>query len=132
MEIGKKEFKDRSLDFYYNLEEFINKNINKQIDIFLLSSSLQYIKNYKKIINKVNKLNINYVIILKTPMKLSKKNEIYVEKVPKQIYGTSYSSWVFSKAKLINSLTNYKLVHDKIVNPRIFSIYFHDLFFKKK
>jgi putative methyltransferase (TIGR04325 family) len=131
VEIGKKEFKDKNLDFYYNLEEFINKNINKQIDIFLLSSSLQYIKNYKKIINKVNKLNVNYVIILKTPMKLSKKNEIYVEKVPEQIYGTSYSSWVFSKVKLINSFTNYKLVYDKIVNPHIFSIYFHDLFLKK-
>ena len=131
VEIGKKEFKDKNLNFYYNLEDFITKNKNEQIDIFLLSSSLQYIKDYKKIINKVNKLNASYLIILKTPMRLSKTNGIYVEKVPKQIYGTSYSSWVFSKEKLINSFPNYKLVHDKIVNPRIFSVYFHDLFFKK-
>jgi len=131
VEIGKKEFEDKSLNFYHNLNELI-KNDNEQIDIFLLSSSLQYIRNYKKIINKINKLNINYLIILKTPMKLSQIDSIYVEKVPEQIYGSSYVSWVFSKEKLINFFPNYKLIHDKIVNPSIFSIYFHDLFFKKK
>ena len=72
------------------------------------------------------------MIILKTPMKLSQIDSIYVEKVPEQIYGSSYVSWVFSKEKLINFFPNYKLIHDKIVNPSIFSIYFHDLFFKKK
>jgi len=132
VKIGKKEFKDKSLKFYYNLDELIKNKKNEQIDIFLLSSSLQYIKDYKKIIYKINKLNADYLIILKTPMKISTKNSIYVEKVPEQIYGSSYSSWVFSKKKLIKSLTNYKLIHDEIVKPHIFSIYFHDLFFKIK
>ena len=98
----------------------------------MLSSSLQYINDYKNLINKIKKLNIEYLIILKTPMNLSSKNKIFVEKVPKEIYGTSYSSWIFSKKKLLNSFSNFNLIHNKIVDPQIFSIYFHDLFFKRK
>jgi len=131
VKIGKKEFKDKSLNFYYNLEEALEQK-NELIDVFLLSSSLQYINDYKNLINKIKKLNIEYLIILKTPMNLSYKNKIFVEKVPKEIYGTSYSSWIFSKKKLLNSFSNFNLIHNKIVDPRIFSIYFHDLFFKRK
>lgn len=131
VKIGKKEFQDKKLNFYYSFEEFIKKNKKQQIDIFLLSSSLQYIRDYKKIINKVHRLKPDYLIILKTPMNKTENDSIYIEKVPKNIYGSSYPSWVFSKKKLINFFSNYKLVHDKIVNPHIYSIYFHNLFFKK-
>lgn len=131
VKIGKKEFQDKKLNFYYSLEEFIKKNKKQKIDIFLLSSSLQYIRDYKKIINRAKGLKPDYLIILKTPMNKIENDAIYVEKVPKKIYGSSYPSWVFSKKRLINFFSNYKLVHDKIVNPRIYSIYFHDLFFKK-
>ena len=72
------------------------------------------------------------IIFLKTPVNLLNSDKVYIEKVPKDIYGLSYPSWVFSKKKLINSFLNYKMIYDKEVKPWIYSIYFHDLLFKKK
>ena len=131
VKIGKKEFKERNLSFYFNFKDLKLKIKNKKINIFLLSSSIQYIGNYKKIINEINSLNPDHIIFLKTPVNLLNSDRIYIEKVPKDIYGLSYPSWVFSKKKLINSFSNYKIVYDKKVKPWIYSIYFHDLLLKK-
>ena len=68
VKIGKKEFRDKKLNFFNNFNEFIKKNKKQQIDIFLLSSSLQYIRDYKKIISWAQRLNPEYLIILKTPI----------------------------------------------------------------
>lgn len=131
VKIGRKEFENSQLNFFYNLNEFKKKNKNIKIDIFLLSSSIQYIKDFKTIIKKIIHINPDYIVILKTPFTFKIKNKIFIEKVPENIYGISYPSWIFSKNSFINLFVNYKVIYNKIVKPWIYSIYFHDIFLKK-
>ena len=101
------------------------------MDILLLSSSIQYVKDFKTIIKKIINISPDYIVILKTPFTFEIKNKKYVENVPKNIYGISYPSWILSKNLFINLFLNYKVIYKKIVKPCIYSIYFHDIFLKK-
>lgn len=119
--------KEKNLFYHSNLKKLKNKNI----DIAIFSSSIQYVKNYFNIISKVKTLNPKYIIFLKTPINKIPFDLVFVQKIPQNLYKGSYPSWVFS-LKSINDIlkSNYTLIIKKKVEPKLFFSNHYDLFYK--
>lgn len=127
---GIKNFENNELNFFYNIEDYASKH---NVDVVLLSSSLQYLKNYREIILKLIDLNPKYIIILKTPFSTKKINEIFVQKPLKHIYKSTYPSWIFSYDYILNIMEkNFTLENKILTKPEFFQLSYYDLFFKNK
>ena len=94
---------------------------NKKIDIVILSSSIQYVKDYKSTLKKIKKLKPSYIVFLKTPLHRWLFNFLFVQKIPQNMYEGSYPSWVFT-IKSLNKILfpNYKLKYKKKLNQNFF------------
>ena len=102
-------------------------------DIIIASSSLQYLENYKDILNKIFNLNPDYIFILKTPFDNKMFDEIYVQKPPKNVYNSTYPSWIFSyETFLINFRDKFVLEEKKIVKPEFFQLKYLNLYFRNR
>jgi len=113
---------------YHTDFKFLKK---KKIDIVILSSSIQYVKDYKSVLVKIKKLKPSYIVFLKTPLNRWLFNFLFVQKIPQNMYEGSYPSWIFS-IKTINKilLPSYKLTYKNKVEPRLFFSDHFDLFYK--
>lgn len=115
--------------FYHSKLSNLSK---KDFEIIILSSSIQYIKNYKSIIRKLKKFKPRYIIFLKTPMSSLPFDAIFKQSIPQETYIGSYPSWIFSKNSIIKLLLpSYFLLNKKIVEPKLFFSNHVDLFFKR-
>lgn len=127
---GIKNFQNNELNFFYNIEDYASKH---KVDVVLLSSTLQYLKNYKDIIFKLIDLNPKYIIILKTPFSTKKNNEVFIQKPLKHIYKSTYPSWIFSYDYILNIMEKNFTLENKILSrPEFFQLSYYDLFFKNK
>lgn len=127
---GKKNFQNEELNFFYNLNEYFNLH---NPDIILASSSLQYLKNYKEVLQKIINSNARHIIILKTPFSKKYKDEIYIQKPLKHIYKSTYPCWIFSHTNFVNKfLYQFDLDEKKITQPEFFQISYLNLYFKNK
>jgi putative methyltransferase (TIGR04325 family) len=127
---GKKNFESRDLKFFFSLENYQKKILP---DILILSSSLQYLKNYNAILSRLVSLRPKYIFILKTPFSEKKQNQIFIQKIPKNIYNSSCPFWRLDLGALFKLLSNkYKLLKITKVKPEVFGIQYLDLAFKKK
>lgn len=108
---------------YRNLEDSILKFINSKsdysaygkFDIVLFSASLQYIPQYKEIINKVIKLQPSYIILDR--ILVSDRNRICKELVPKEIYESSYPVMIYSENELVDFWSpDYKMIEKDVSN----------------
>jgi putative methyltransferase (TIGR04325 family) len=112
--IGKKEFTDNILDFYYTneLDSLIN---TKKPQVMVISSSLQFLPNPTIFIKNLPNLNIPYLIFDKIPffVEPNTQNRLMLQKVPQKIYDASYPVWIFGENLFIKTITeNYKLIVD--------------------
>lgn len=127
---GKKNFQNDELNFFYNINEYLNLH---NPDIILASSSLQYLKNYKEDLKKIIDSNAKHIIILKTPFSKKYKDEIYIQKPAKHIYKSTYPCWIFSQINFINKfLDKFDLDEKKITQPEFFQTAYLNLYFKNK
>ncbi len=127
---GKKNFQNEELNFFYNIDDYLNLH---NPDIVLASSSLQYLKNYKEVLKKIIESNAKFIIILKTPFSKKNNDEIYIQKPLKHIYNSTYPCWIFSQINFVsNFLDKYDLDEKKITKPEFFQISFFNLYFKNK
>ena len=127
---GIKNFQNSELNFFYNIEEYKN---NHCIDIVLISSSLQYLKNYKEIMLKLISLNPGYIVILKTPFSVKYTDEVYIQKPLKHIYKSTYPSWIFSYSLFLSIINpDYELKKRIVVKPEFYQLSYLNLYFKKK
>lgn len=100
VKIGKENFEDDNLKFYYNTEECLLKN---RPNVLVLSSVLQYLEKPYEWIEKFINLNFEYLIIDRTPLtKISKTDIISVQKVNKAIYNASYPCWLFNEDRFFS------------------------------
>ncbi len=126
---GKRNFESRDLKFFFNLESYQKKILP---DILILSSSLQYLKNYHDILSRLVSLKPKYIFILKTPFSEKGQNQIFIQKIPSNIYNSSYPFWRLDLGVLFKLLSNkYKLLKITKVKPEVFGIQYLDLVFKK-
>jgi putative methyltransferase (TIGR04325 family) len=129
---GKAEFEDQYLKFYYTIEDCLKE---KEIDVLVLSSVLQYLPNPFDFIDHFLKFNFKYIIIDRAPLLLEGNNRICIQKVPKSIYNAQYPCWLLNNEELKNRfLSKYELVFD-YETPETININkaaFKALFFKLK
>ena len=127
---GLKNFKEDKLNFFYNIKDY--KNLHN-VDIVLISSSLQYIENYQEIILKLIDLKPTYILFLRTPYSKKKNDEIYIQKPLKHIYKSTYPSWIFSYDNFLNIMQkNYLLEKKELSEPKFYSLEYLNLYFKNK
>jgi putative methyltransferase (TIGR04325 family) len=127
---GIKNFQNDELNFFYNIEEYSAKH---KVDIVLLSSSLQYLRNYEDVILKLIDLNPKYIIILKTPFSKRKINEVFIQKPLKHIYKSTYPCWILSYGYFLNIMEKKFVLENKtLTKPEFFQLSYYNLFFKKK
>jgi putative methyltransferase (TIGR04325 family) len=106
--LGKEFFENENLYFFETIEEVFKQ---KTPNIFLISSSLQYISNPTDILNQINNSKTRFVVFDRIPFSDS-ENIITIQTVPPSIYEASYPCWVFNYEWLLSQLTNYKVVFD--------------------
>jgi len=103
-DIGKKEFADDRLKFFYNVDECIEKENSK---VLLLSSVLQYIEEPYKLLDNILKNDFEYILVDRTPF--SKTDEkIKLQIVPPYIYEANYPCWFFDELKFIEYFEKHK------------------------
>jgi len=106
--LGKEFFENENLYFFETIDEVFRQ---KKPNIFLISSSLQYINNPNDILKKINASKIKHVVFDRIPFSES-ENIITIQTVPPSIYEASYPCWIFNYDWLLSQLTNYKVVFD--------------------
>ena len=120
--------------------KYINKlsEIKKKIDMVCFISSIQYIKDYKKIIMSLLKKKPSFFVITRTFFHNKKKNFYSIEHcVPDSIH--PYIFFSFNDLNSFFKKNGYKLIFQNKYNENIFShdnenskSFFHkDLIFKK-
>jgi putative methyltransferase (TIGR04325 family) len=107
---GKEYFEDDQLKFYGTIEECISKHTP---NVLLLSGVLQYLEKPYEWMEKLNGLNIPYIITDHTSFVDSKTDILTVQNVPESIYTASYPAWFFNYQFFLQSFTNkYDLILD--------------------
>lgn len=96
VELGKREFENESLRFYFDLDSCLREN---KVSAILFSGVLQYLEKPFAILEKVKSSGIKFIIIDRTSFQKVDKDKIVLQKVPKSIYKASYPFWIFSESK---------------------------------
>jgi putative methyltransferase (TIGR04325 family) len=103
VQVGKKEFEDDKLRFFYNIDECIKK-IGRP-DVVMLSSVLQYIDDPYQLLNQLREFSNCTIIIDRTPVAEGvSEDRVFVQKVPSYIYNASYPMRVFGAKSLCKAL----------------------------
>jgi putative methyltransferase (TIGR04325 family) len=96
---GKKNFEDKSLKFYYDINSCLKET---QPNSILFSGSLQYVENPFEFLSSLLDFQFEYILFDRTTFVTNiKKNILTVQKVPPSIYEASYPCWLFNKEKFL-------------------------------
>lgn len=131
-ECGKKYFQNKILSYYSSIEDCL---LQEKPNVLLLSSVLQYLEHPFEWLNKLLSLNIEYLIIDRTPFVLNSSDIISVQNVPRDIYDASYPCWSFNENKFLEKIINkYDLIleHDATDKSNFRGMYFRGFVFKLK
>lgn len=97
VDIGKAEFEDNQLKFYYSISECL---LQENPNVLLLSSVLQYLERPYEMLEEMLETSYDFILIDRTPYSLNNKDVIKLQKVPPSIYKASYPCWFFSEKNL--------------------------------
>jgi putative methyltransferase (TIGR04325 family) len=104
---GKEFFENNHLMFFDSIEECLS---SYNCNVILLSSVIQYLEEPYNFLKKIFSLNIEYIIIDRTPF-INGKDRITIQKVNPGIYPASYPCWFFNKCNFNNLITErYKII----------------------
>lgn len=106
VDCGKLNFETNQLRFYKTINECI---LQKQPNVLILSSVLQYLENPADWIEQFNNSKIQYILIDRTTS-INQNSIITIQNVPETIYKATYPCWFFDKNFIENNLTNYSLI----------------------
>ncbi len=129
--LGLKYFREKNVIFLSNLKS--NHIQKKRINLAIFSSSIQYIKNYEKIISQILNISPELIIFLKTPLNYKKKNQIFVQNIPQNVYEGSYPSWVFSKESFLKIFKKkYEIFSHYSVEPKLYFVDHYNIYMRLK
>jgi putative methyltransferase (TIGR04325 family) len=100
VEIGQEYFKDDYLNFYNDIESCV---LQEHPNVILLSGVLQYLEHPYHLIETILNLNIEYIIIDRTPF-VRGEERLTVQVTPPEIYDKSYPAWFLNEQKLLTHL----------------------------
>jgi putative methyltransferase (TIGR04325 family) len=107
---GNRFIADGKLKFYVDMDACLAE---RQPNVLLLSSVLQYLELPYDQITQLLKFNFDYIIIDRTAFVDDTTDRLTVQNVPANIYPASYPAWFLNTAKLLNAFTaNYSLIAD--------------------
>jgi putative methyltransferase (TIGR04325 family) len=101
VQYGKNFLENKFLSFYNNLEKCLSE---KKINLVIFSGALQYLENYDEILKKIKMSNIKYIFLDNLPLSNNLKHRIFVQKIPKKIYESSYPIRIFSKKIFLDEI----------------------------
>jgi len=90
--VGKLEFENNHLKFYYSVQECIKE---ENPNALVLSSVLQYLEYPFEALNQILQHKFETIIIERTPFS-RKRDIIKIQRVPSAIYKCSYPCWFFN------------------------------------
>ncbi len=94
---GKKYFEDDQLKFFSSITDCLAVT---HPNVFLASSTLQYLEKPYELMAKVVNLGFDYLILDRTPF-LPSTDRITVQKVNPHIYDASYPAWLLNENKFL-------------------------------
>jgi putative methyltransferase (TIGR04325 family) len=98
---GQQYIQDNQLRFYPDIESYSTSN---KPDIVLFSGVLQYLPDFKKVLEKVSDLKPTYMVIDRSPFWEERGDLIVRQTVPPQIYSASYPMWIFNRSDFFANL----------------------------
>ena len=101
---GKKHFTDDVIDFCSTIEE---AQVRGPVDVVLCSSVLQYIENYRGVLEAVLQSRPAVLIIDRFPASEDGSTYITLQRVPKFIYEASYPCRIFSEKAFLGVVKGY-------------------------
>jgi putative methyltransferase (TIGR04325 family) len=108
VKIGKIDFQDNELHFYFTVEEALAQ---QPADVLLLSSVIQYLNAPEAWLENLRRWPIPYLILDRTPLTENNRHRLTVQHVPKEIYEASYPAWLLSKQKILSLIErDYRLM----------------------
>jgi len=110
--LGQQYLQNNTLKFYNSIPDL---SAERQANVVLLSSVMQYLSEPYKIMDKLLGENPSVIIFDRTSfINSGDKDKIRIQNVPKEIYKASYPCWFLSKPKLCNYLIDrgYKVLED--------------------
>jgi putative methyltransferase (TIGR04325 family) len=102
VKVGKEEFEDERLNFFYTVDDCIQKN---KADILLLSSVLQYIESPYELLDEILQYDFKYILIDRTPFSKN-SSKIVLQTVPPSVYNASYPCHFFDESVFVKYFLN--------------------------
>lgn len=97
------------LKFYDSIDKVLSKP-----NVVIISGVLQYLDDPQDIIQKLIKLNPQYILINRLPVFINKNKEttITIQKVAPEIYGfdVSYPCWIFNENDILKHFNKYDMI----------------------
>ena len=121
---GKTFFENEELKFFYSIEEAVECN---KPDVFLLSSSLQYLENPGAFIEKTIHGGYKYIIVDMMPFNFDPFDRISVQRVHPSIYDASYPCWLLNYESTLNRFRESYEVVSEHYNDNWVSIDGHEI-----
>ncbi|MFD2553273.1 methyltransferase, TIGR04325 family [Sphingobacterium tabacisoli] len=109
VEIGKHEFENQQLGFFYTIADSMEK---VRPHVILLSSVVQYLPNPHEFLASLSSLNVDYILFDRTAFIKSGPDRLTVQKVPPSIYEASYPSWFFNEEMFFHHFSDYYVMAD--------------------
>jgi len=108
---GREFLTDERLRFYESIAECIDA---KAPNMILLSSVLQYIEDYHRVLTESIEAGAKTIVIDRTIVNMGPQDRTFVQNTPPQIYDASYPVYSLSEASILTTLSKggYKLVSD--------------------
>ncbi|MDI1290215.1 MAG: methyltransferase, TIGR04325 family, partial [bacterium] len=100
-------FADGHLSFHDDIESCA-RSLHPNLGLF--SSVLQYLPDPYAVIDAVAATGVEILVIDRTPMTNTPADIPAVQVVPESIYAASYPSWLLSRERLINHLSDWELI----------------------
>lgn len=106
---GNSFFSNEELKFYENLEQCFAKQTPQ---VVLFSCVLQYLAQPFEMIERVMKLNPEFIVVDNMPFVKDGGNRITVQKVDPVIYTGSYPCWILDKSVFLQAFKSYEMVEN--------------------
>ena len=111
---GLEHIADDQISFFQTIEEC---NSSLRPNVVLLSSVLQYVKKPEDVLKQISLLDVNTIIIDRTPFSTNGVPQIVIQNVPPKIYSASYPMHIFSEKEVLESIgPNWRVV-ERFLSP---------------
>jgi putative methyltransferase (TIGR04325 family) len=99
-----------NLHFYGSIEECLE---NCEPNFVLISSSLQYISNYREVLNKIDGSSAKFMYIDRTPFADVKDDIFAIQNVSPEIYDATYPIRIFSRGAFDSEMQDLWILCDQ-------------------